>query len=165
MDHSLVDTLAIYGANYLHIFLLLVASIWFLKQVWEAKKEMAAWGVVALPIMYILLFIAGLVYYDPRPFVVGHFTPLIPHDASNGFPSDHTLLCAATSSIVFFYNKKMSAVLWVLTVLVGASRVYVGVHHPLDIIASVIIAVVVSIFAWKFAVPALKKWSLYSNLP
>ena len=165
MNNSFVDTLAIYGANYLYIVLLLIALIWFLLQPWEAKKEMAAWGVVALPIMCVLLVVAGLVYYDPRPFVVGHFTPLIPHVPDNGFPSDHTLLCSATSSIVFFYSRKMSAVLWLLTALVGASRIYTGVHHLTDIIASVMMAAVVSYLVWKFVLPALRSSALYKKLP
>ena len=165
MNSSFFDTLAIYGANYLYIVLLLIALIWFLLQPWEAKKEMAAWGVVALPIMCVLLVVAGLVYYDPRPFVVGHFTPLIPHVPDNGFPSDHTLLCSATSSIVFFYSRKMSAVLWLLTALVGASRIYTGVHHPLDIIASVVMATVVSYLVWKFVLPTLRSSALYKKLP
>jgi undecaprenyl-diphosphatase len=134
-------------------------------QPWEAKKEMAAWGVVALPIMYVLLIVAGLVYYDPRPFDIGHFTPLIPHEPNNGFPSDHTLLCSATSSIVFFYSRKMSALLWLLTALVGASRIYTGVHHPLDIITSVVMAAVVSYVVWKLVLPTLRSSALYKKLP
>ena len=164
MNQSLIDTLAIYGAQYLYIFLLLIALIWYLLQPREAKLEMIAWGVVALPVMYILLVIAGLVYNDPRPFAVGHFTPLIPHDPDNGFPSDHTLLCSATSAIVFFYNKKMSAVLWLLTALVGASRVYTGLHHPLDILTSVAMAVVVSYLVWGFVVPKLSKTALFKKV-
>ena len=165
MDHSLLDTLAIVGAKYLYLLLLLTALIWFLKQPWAAKKEMAAWGVVALPLRYILLIVAGMVYFDPRPFDVGHFTPLIPHEPDNGFPSDHTLLCSATSSIVFFYNRKVSAALWGLTTLVGVSRVSTGLHHPLDILTSVVLAAVVSYIVWKFILPVIVRSSVFRRLP
>ena len=127
------------------------------------KLEMIAWGIVALPVMYILLIIAGAVYFDPRPFDVGHFTPLIPHAPDNGFPSDHTLLCSATASIVFFYNKKKSALLWFMTALVGASRVYTGLHHGLDIVTSIIIAAVVSYVVWIFVLPRLKETVVYKK--
>ena len=157
----MIDTLAIFGANYLYLLLLLVAFIWYLTRPLEEKIEMITWGIVALPVMYILLTVAGMLYNDPRPFVVGHYTPLIPHEADNGFPSDHTLLCSATSSIVFFYDKPVSALLWAMTALVGASRVWTGLHHATDIIASIILACVVSIATWWLIVPRLKNTGFF----
>lgn len=161
MENSIIDTLAVYAGNYLYIVLLAVALVWYLTRPTEEKLEMIAWGIVALPVMYLLLIVAGLVYDDPRPFAVGHYTPLIPHDADNGFPSDHTLLCSATSSIVFFYSKRMSVVLWVMTLLVGASRVWAGVHHATDIIASIVMAIIVSVVTWKFVVPRIKQTAAF----
>jgi undecaprenyl-diphosphatase len=163
MNSQILNTMAVFGSSYLYFVLLAVALVWFLLQPPAAKLEMIAWGVVALPVMYVFLILAGMVYYDPRPFDVGHFSPLIPHSPDNGFPSDHTLLCSATSSIVFFYNKKMSALLWAMTALVGASRVYIGLHHATDILASAIIAVAVSYLAWSFILPMLKGTGLYSK--
>ena len=161
MNHSLLDSLAVFGANYLYVLLLLIALIWYLTRPLEEKLEMIAWGIVALPVMYLLLIVAGMVYDDPRPFAVGHYTPLIPHDADNGFPSDHTLLCSATSSIVFFYSKRMSALLWALTALVGVSRVWTGLHHATDILASVIIAFAVTFAIWKLVLPILKNTAAF----
>lgn len=163
MGNSLVDLLAIYGAEYLYIVLLAIALVWFLMQPRSSKVEMIAWGMVALPVMAVLLIVMGHAYYDPRPFVVDGTTPLIPHDTGNGFPSDHTLLCSATSSIVFFYNKWFSGLLWLLTLLVGASRVYTEVHHPLDIAASMIMAVTVSLLAWKFALPPIRRSEIFAR--
>lgn len=163
MEHSLIDTLAVLGANYLYVVLLLIALIWYLWQPIESKLEMIAWGIVALPVMYILLIVAGAVYYDARPFVVGDYQPLIPHSPDNGFPSDHTLLCSATSSIVFFYSKRMSAALWLLTAVVGASRVWTGLHHTTDILASMIMAAAVSFATWKFVVPTLRRTQIFQQ--
>jgi undecaprenyl-diphosphatase len=163
MNSPVLDTLAIYGASYLYIVLLFIAFVWFLMQPRMAKLEMIAWGVVALPVMYVLLIVAGMVYFDPRPFDVGHYTPLIPHSPDNGFPSDHTLLCSATSSIVFFYNRKMSAVLWIMTALVGAARVYTGLHHATDIVFSVLLAVSISWLAWAFALPVIRDTRLFRS--
>lgn len=159
---NLLNTLAIFGAQYLYLILLAIALIWYLKQPRAAQIEMIAWGVAALPLMYLLLLIAGMVYYDPRPFVSDGIVPLIMHDPDNGFPSDHTLLCSATASIVFCYNKKFSGFLWLLTAIVGASRVYTGIHHVLDIVTSMIIAISISALSWKFLVPLIKRNRLYS---
>ncbi len=83
----------------------------------------------------------GSLYYDPRPFVVGHFTPLIPHVPDNGFPSDHALLISAIAMIGMVWNRKLGSALWVLAVLVAAARVYVGVHHTIDVAGSCIISI------------------------
>ena len=155
------DTLAIFGAQYLYLVLLTAALIWYLCQSRSRQIEMIAWGVVALPLMYLLLIVAGALYFDARPPYSDNITPLIVHDPDNGFPSDHTLLCSATSSIVFFYNKRFSAVLWIITALVGFSRVYTGIHHTVDIIASVILAVGVSILVWKLVLPRIKSLPAY----
>jgi undecaprenyl-diphosphatase len=157
LNHDLLDTLGVFGAEYLYIVLLAIALVWYLLQPRAKQIEMIAWGVGALPIMYVLLIMAGIVYFDPRPFVSDHITPLIEHAPDNGFPSDHTLLCSATSSIVFFYNRWFSGFLWILTALVGASRVYTGIHHPLDILASVAIAVFVTLLVWYLVPPGIKR--------
>ncbi len=100
---------------------------------------MAICGAVIAPLAYIISRISSYLYYDPRPFVVGHFTPLIAHAADNGFPSDHVLLTGAVAMIVWFYNKKLSAALLVLVLLICWARVYAGIHHATDIAGSVII--------------------------
>ena len=164
MGGTFIDDAAIFGANYLYLVLLFAALAWFVIQPRSDQIDMAIWGLVALPTMYLLLILAGIVYFDPRPFVAENFTPLITHAPDNGFPSDHTLLCSATSSIVFCLDKRMSSVLWLLTALVGASRVYTGLHHPLDILTSVIIAFTVTYVVWKFAMPSLKLTGGYQSL-
>lgn len=85
---------------------------------------------------------ARALYFDPRPFVEGQFEPLIKHVADNGFPSDHTLLLAAIASVITFYDKRYATILWVITLVVGLSRVYAGVHHLLDIAGAILIALV-----------------------
>ena len=54
----------------------------------------------------VIALILGHLYYNPRPFVVGNFTPLISHSVDNGFPSDHVLLASAIASILYFFSKK-----------------------------------------------------------
>jgi len=139
-----LDTLSIFAANYLWYAIMGIAVVYFLMQSRPRQKRMLIFAALVLPLVYIVSLIGGALYDDPRPFVVGHFTPLIPHKPSNGFPSDHVLWSAATAAIIFPSNKYLSLILWLLAVLVGASRVYVGVHHPIDILGSIAMAVVVT---------------------
>jgi len=143
-----MDALAIFAANYLWLLSALIIGVYFLKQERAVQKKMVIFGILSLALVYILASIAGNLYYDPRPFVVGHFTPLILHDPDNGFPSDHTLITATVAFFALYYNWKIALALGAIAILVGASRVYVGIHHPADIIGSIVIALVATSIAY-----------------
>jgi undecaprenyl-diphosphatase len=148
---SFVNQLFIFGAQYVFIISIVVAGIYFLKQSYDQKKNMCISGIVSVIVIYVTALIAGHFYNNPRPFVAEHFIPLIAHSADNGFPSDHMLLVSALAAVVYFYNKKVGLVLLVLSILVAISRVYVGVHHSIDVIASGVISwVVVAIIRYFF---------------
>lgn len=138
-----INYIFIFCAKYLYLLAVIIALVWFWKLPKEKKKEVAILGMIALPAIYLVSKIGAWLYFDPRPFVVGHFTPLIPHDPDNGFPSDHMLLTAAIASLIFPFSKKVSVSIWVIAACVGISRVYVGIHHLIDIIGSAIISIVV----------------------
>ena len=137
-----MDTLFIFGAKYLFLLAVVILIIVFFRLPKEKRKEMVIFGAISLVLTYVLGLIAGHLWFDPRPFVVGNFTPLIPHAADNGFPSDHTILTAALAMIAWQFNRKASWVVWIAALLVGISRVYVGVHHPIDIAGSIVFAIV-----------------------
>lgn len=149
----MTDTVIIFGAKYL-IFISVIIFVWFfIQQPKDKQKQILVFALFALPIIYVVAKILALVYYDPRPFVAGHFMPLIPHDPDNGFPSDHTLLASAIAAVVFFYNKKIGLVLFIVALLIGIARVLSGVHHPIDVGGSIIIAIVMSLAAYRFILP------------
>ncbi len=135
-----MDSFAIFGAKYLIFIALAVAGFYFLGLPWQKKKEVIIFGVITLSMVYIVAKIVAMLYYDPRPFVTGHFTPLIPHEPDNGFPSDHALLISSIAAILFPFNKRIAIGIFILALVVGASRVYVGIHNPIDILGSAIIA-------------------------
>lgn len=145
----ILDSLFIFGAKYLYIAAIAVAIFYFLKQPKGIKKKIIILSIISLPIMYLVAKLAGLFYYDPRPFVIGNFTPLISHADDNGFPSDHTLFVAAIASVFYPFNKKGSLILFVIALAVGLSRVYVGVHHLVDILGSIVIVITVFILTYR----------------
>ena len=147
----LLNDFALFSAQYLYLIVALIGAIYFFSRKKQVMKSMAICGVIIAPLAFAISRISSLFYYDPRPFVVGHFTPLFAHAADNGFPSDHVLLTGAIAVIVGFYNKKLSAVLWALALLIGWARVYAGVHHWTDIFGSIAM-VIVSGAVYYFAV-------------
>ena len=143
-----VDALVVFTAKYL---LFILASIFvivtFLSRT-SIRNSIIKLAVFAFPLAYIMALIASSFFYDTRPFVVKHVQPLIPHQPDNGFPSDHTLLGMVAAASVFVYRRNVGMLLALLAILVGVSRVIAKVHHPVDIIASIGIAIAATFLAW-----------------
>ena len=146
----MLNGLIVFGAKYLVFVIAAMALVYFLWQPRAKQKELIMFAGVTLPLIYLVSLIAGWLYYNPRPFVVGHFVPLVPHKDTNGFPSDHTLASAAMAVVIWRSNRRLGLILLALAVLVGISRVLAGVHHPVDIVASFIIAIVVGWLSHRF---------------
>lgn len=154
--NNINNLIFLFGAKYLYLVVIAIAFIWFLRQPMLKQKEILILGCICLPLVYIISRVSGHIYYIPRPFVTEHFKPLVAHEANNGFVSDHVLLAAAVSAVIFPFNWSIGSVLWILTLFIGISRVYAGVHHPIDIIGSILIAVMVVIPA-NFIIRYFKK--------
>ena len=100
--------------------------------------QLVAGGVLAL----VLSVVASHLYYDTRPFVTHHLTPIIPHAADNGFPSDHALLSSFLAFTMILYSKRTAILLFVIALLVSWARVAAHIHSPIDIVGSFVIAAV-----------------------
>jgi undecaprenyl-diphosphatase len=147
-----MNFLIIFFAKYIYLFLVAIVLVFIILSTANIRKQLAKVSLFSLPLSFLLLKILASLYYNPRPFVVNHIQPLITHAADNGFPSDHTTLCATFASIIFIFNKKIGIFLYCLTLLVGVSRVLALVHHPIDILgglATGIFSVYISRFLLK----------------
>lgn len=87
-----------------------------------------------------------------RPWVTWPvIQPLVTEKDPNSFPSGHT--CAAFAAGMIW----LRALPWkwgriaapVLAVLMGLSRLYVGVHYPTDVLAGAVIGALCAWAAWK----------------
>ncbi len=75
-----------------------------------------------------------------RPFVQGLVPGYITHDASGSLPSTHATVMFFVAA-AFLMRDELRRAGWALVVLAsltGWSRVYVGVHFPLDIAAGLV---------------------------
>ncbi len=138
---TVVNLIFIFGAKYLSLLVILFAFFWFLNQPRVRKKESLILICICLPLIFVAAVVASHIYYNPRPFVAQQVKSLIAHKPDNGFPSHHVLLVSSLSAIIFIFSKRLGFFLWALTLLVGFSRVYVGVHHVSDIVGSILISV------------------------
>jgi len=113
------------------------------------KKQFVIFAIVGAILSILLAKLGSHLHNDPRPFVVGHFTPYFAHGNDNGFPSDHTLFTSFLAFTVWHYSRRGGQILLLIAVLVGLSRVIAGVHHLQDIIGSMLFALLGTWLAWK----------------
>ena len=77
------------------------------------------------------------VYASPKPLVHA------PHDAS--FPSGHATASFACGTILAFYAPRAAPAFFLLAAAIAWSRVYVGVHYPLDVLGGAVLGVAIAL--------------------
>ena len=61
------------------------------------------------------------------------------------FPSGHTAYLFAMATALYFYNKKLAYIIYVIGIAVGTARVYIGVHYPIDILGGIAVGISVGL--------------------
>jgi undecaprenyl-diphosphatase len=102
-------------------------------------------------------FLIGLVYDRPRPFVTHHVHLLLPHTADASFPSDHTAGSIAIAVAIWCHNRKLGIPLFIVALLVGVSRIYVGHHYPTDVLGGIVVGCVSALLIYQWADKVSKK--------
>jgi len=81
---------------------------------------------------------------------------LLPMKTSKSFPSNHAANTAAFAAAMFFMcGIKAGWPFFILAFLVGYSRVYVGVHFPMDVLAGWFFGILIALFVCRIV---RKKW-------
>ncbi|MBV7505768.1 undecaprenyl-diphosphatase [Bacillus sp. sid0103] len=91
----------------------------------------------------------GHFFYRDRPFVSHHVNWLIPHVKNASFPSDHATAAFVIATVIWMWKKRVGWLWLVLASGIALSRVWTGVHYPLDVVAGMLIGVSVA-FAIHF---------------
>ncbi|WP_315926426.1 undecaprenyl-diphosphatase [Mesorhizobium sp. SP-1A] len=142
-----VEWLAIFAAKFV-----ILAIPLYLAKLWIAGGQRNRLTALALVLALILAgavgYVIGAVAFRPRPFMIGLGHLLISHSPDASFPSDHGLAFAVWAAVLFMTRRWAAA--WLATalgVLVAWSRIYLGVHYPLDMVGAAIIAVPVAMLS------------------
>lgn len=91
---------------------------------------------------FALSWTIGLLWYHPRPFAIGLGHTLLAHSTDSSFPSDHTtfLWTFGFGLLVTRVQRGWGWVLILAGLVTAWARIYVGVHFPLDMVGSAVVA-------------------------
>ena len=122
-------------------------------------------GVMSLTAMLLGLLCTNVVLKHlvarPRPWLtVEGLSFLVVENDPNSFPSGHTCAAFAAAGVWFrtLPRKWMRWTAVVLAVLMGFSRLYVGVHFPTDVIAGCAVGCFCALLSWAAQQEAEKRW-------
>ncbi|MBS4196568.1 phosphatase PAP2 family protein [Lederbergia citri] len=137
-----------FGPN---LFGLVFVWLWFSKsgEKFENRK-------IVLFAFTITIFVLGIdkliemMYFRPRPFV-DHAVTLLSttSDSDPSFPSNHSAGAFGLAFAMFWRKRKIGSILIILSFAMALSRIYIGVHYPLDVMAGACIAIIVSAFVYS----------------
>lgn len=143
-EYTMLNPVMVFMAKYM-VYVLIVAVIVYLFSRNKTNKIMVLCGVITFAISEMLGKMAGTLYSNFQPFAeLSNVHQLIEKEVGNSFPSDLTILFFSVC-MTFWLFKRGWAFLWVvLAILVGVSRIWVGVHYPADVVAGALISVIIA---------------------
>jgi len=121
-------------------------------------RKVALLCLIALFVTDIIVISLKYVVAEPRPFLTLPNVNLLMTVYGNSFPSGHTAssFTAATIIGLKYHLKSKGWKYWLIypllafAILIGFSRIYIGVHYPYDVIIGALIGVAFAIIVLKY---------------
>ena len=148
--NPLIDQIIIILAKYwAFIFVFWLIYLWLKK---DQFRQIALFSGYAAILGLIINFIITLFYRHPRPFMLHMGTTLIYHAAEASFPSDTTTFMLSIACLLFYFSEtRISGIFLFITGLIsGFCRVISGIHFPLDIFGSLVVAIIASFAVYTY---------------
>lgn len=138
---------------------LLVVALWL----WGPNQRQLVFKVMlALALSLSISWVIGHLFPHDRPFVDGVGYNFLHHAADDSFPSDHgTVIFTFALAFLFWHRVWSGALLLVIASAIAWSRVYLGVHWPLDMLGGLLAGMCGCLGAqllWQSGGHALYQW-------
>lgn len=114
----------------------------------DRLRSMAQGGevLVASCATWFVVQVIKVLVAHPRPFLVlTNVNLLVPGQMGYSFPSAHAAMTFAVATVVYFYHKRLGQLLYAFALVVGMSRIYVGVHYPTDVLVGALIGITIPV--------------------
>lgn len=99
-------------------------------------------AVLAAVLALLMNEVIGHFIFRNRPFIDCTVNLLVYHDATNSFPSNHAAGSLAMAMVIYFRRYWGGRFVMAIALLICFSRVFVGVHYPLDVVVGIVVGIV-----------------------
>lgn len=143
-------TVSVWSAYGLAVFALLMLAGW-----WRARRVGAPAAVTALAVPVVVVLAYGLndvvkaFVREDRPCRNLRVPTLeaCPAHGDWSFPSNHAAIAAAAAVALLFVARWLGAIACGAALAMAASRVWIGVHYPHDVLAGLVVGALVALVA------------------
>jgi undecaprenyl-diphosphatase len=129
-----------YPFTYGLIFLLIFWAIFL------SRKKMFNFSLLFLSVVFSWItasFIKNTLRFS-RPYLELNIVPLF-EETGFSFPSEHMAIFTAIAISMFLIDKRAGYIFSLIAILIGLSRIVIGVHYPVDILGGAIVGIVISL--------------------
>jgi membrane-associated phospholipid phosphatase len=106
--------------------------------------------------------------HEPRPYTtLPHALLLVHRSVDASFPSDHATMAGAVAAGLMLVSWRLGLAAVFAALVMAFTRVYVGAHYPIDVLAGLVVgAVVATVVVLASAKPAVRlvQWGLTTRL-
>ena len=117
-----------------------VGGLWLME-----RNELAAYVLVAIVAEVLIVTFMKEAILRPRPYDAIVDIGWLYSQDSWSFPSGHAAGAFALSTVIGLKVRKTLPLMAAIALVVAFSRIYIGVHYPLDVIAGSIIGILVGL--------------------
>lgn len=132
------------------IFWILLIIIFWLKN----QRKLSLQLLFAFILDTVALSILKVVFLRPRP---SQAISIIDFDIGPSFPSGHSERAFSGAVVLANHYKKYNWLFYILSILVSFSRVYIGLHYPLDVLIGVINGIILGMIALSIPTKIIKE--------
>lgn len=141
---SIMIGLAKYGVM---LMVLPLIYMWFKGN--AGAKKAALLSLLSMAIALLINQVIGYIYFRHRPFEFHEVNLLLDKSTDPSFPSDHAAFVFAIASLIWLNDRRIGFFALGIGILVGISRVFVGIHYPGDILGGLLTGLTASLLVWN----------------